>query len=210
MRVGDVLCVGALGVWAATSLVFTLLTAVLLAHPLLHVILGGSTSALVTAGAYVGNGRMSLAVVVPLAVVGVAMFDPVFWWAGHHYGDRLTRALVRHRALKYSSVVRGERWARRFGGQVVLTSYFLPIPNMVVYAAVGASGMPLWQFLLLDAVAALLWIGLLVGLGYGIGAPAIHAANAVSHYALWITLGIAVVLAVVFARRRLWTTPRSS
>lgn len=197
----DVLCLAGLALWGVASIIFTLLTAALLTHPLLHLALGGSTSALLTAGAYASQGTVSLWAIIPLSVVGTALFDPLFWWAGRRYSDRFGKALVRHKVLAPSSVERAESWASRFGGWAVVVSYFLPLPNLVVDAAVGAGGMPLWQFALLDVCAALLWTGVLVGLGYGVGQPALDLVKDASSYALWITVAIAVVLVLVLVWR---------
>jgi membrane protein DedA with SNARE-associated domain len=51
-------------------------------------------------------------------------------------------------------------------------------------------------FLILDLIGTLLWTGMLVGLGYALGQHAVSVAQTVSHYGLWVTLGI---VALVFA-----------
>jgi membrane protein DedA with SNARE-associated domain len=65
--------------------------------------------------------------------------------------------------------------------------------------------MGLATFLALDVLGALLWVGLLVGLGYAIGQRAVDVAHAVSHYALAVTLGI-VVLVIA---RQVWLARRA-
>ena len=60
--------------------------------------------------------------------------------------------------------------------------------------------MRLVTFLILDLIGALLWIGLLAGLGYTLGHHAVVAAKTISHYSLWVTIGI-VVLSVLLALR---------
>ena len=64
--------------------------------------------------------------------------------------------------------------------------------------------MRLVTFLILDLIGVLLWAGLLAGLGYALGHPAVVAARTVSHYSLWFTIGIVVltVLVAVRAQRR--------
>jgi len=60
--------------------------------------------------------------------------------------------------------------------------------------------MRLVTFLILDLIGALLWIGLLAGLGYTLGQRAVVAAKTISHYSWWITIGI-VALTVFFTLR---------
>ena len=56
--------------------------------------------------------------------------------------------------------------------------------------------MRLVTFLVLDLIGALLWAGLLAGLGYALGHHAVVAARTISHYSLWFTIGI-VALSVL-------------
>jgi membrane-associated protein len=59
---------------------------------------------------------------------------------------------------------------------------------------VGWAGMRLVTFLILDAIGTLLWAGLLAGLGYELGHHAVVVAQAISHYGLWISIGLIVVI----------------
>jgi membrane protein DedA with SNARE-associated domain len=93
----------------------------------------------------------------------------------------------------------------------VVVSSFLPVPRAVIYVIAGWAGMRLATFLVLDLIGAVLWAGLLAGLGYTLGHHAVVAARTVSHYSLWVTIGI-VALSVLFAlrsqRRATAATPR--
>ena len=64
--------------------------------------------------------------------------------------------------------------------------------------------MSLRRFLLFDVVGMLAWIGLIVGLGYAIGHPAVRLAKTISHYGLLVTIAlvaIALAIAMLGARR---------
>ena len=76
--------------------------------------------------------------------------------------------------------------------------YFQPLPNALVFAAAGLTGMRLRTFLVLDFISKLLWIAFCVGLGYAIGQGAVDVAKGVSRYALYLTIGLVVV---IFARQ---------
>jgi membrane protein DedA with SNARE-associated domain len=52
-----------------------------------------------------------------------------------------------------------------------------------------------------DLVGMLSWIGLIVGLGYAVGHPAVQVAKAISHYALLITVAIVAIAVIVGALR---------
>jgi membrane protein DedA with SNARE-associated domain len=87
----------------------------------------------------------------------------------------------------------------------VVVSSFLPIPRAIIYVIAGWAGMRLITFLILDLIGALLWAGLLCGLGYALGHHAVVAATAISHYSWWFTIAIAAlsVLYIVRSQRRL-------
>jgi len=65
--------------------------------------------------------------------------------------------------------------------------------------------MRLVTFLVLDLIGALLWAGLLAGVGYTLGHHAVVAAKTISHYSWWFTIGIVAlsVLVTVRSQRRL-------
>ena len=81
-----------------------------------------------------------------------------------------------------------------------MISYFLPLPTAIIYVIAGWAGMRLITFLILDVLGALLWAGMLAGLGYAIGHPAVSVAKTISHYGLYFT--IALVVVVIFFQMR--------
>jgi membrane-associated protein len=91
----------------------------------------------------------------------------------------------------------------RGGGWIALAiAYYLPFPNIVIYVTCGISGMSLCAFVLGDIIGTLLWIALLVGLGWAIGHPAVHVVNEIGHYSLVVTIALIVVLIGLSAWRQ--------
>jgi len=84
----------------------------------------------------------------------------------------------------------------------VVLAYVLPVPTALVDAAAGWARMPLVVFLISDAIGALIWTALLVGLGYGLGQQAVDVVHAVSHYSLLVTLALIAFIVV----RQSWRT----
>jgi membrane-associated protein len=164
-------------------------------HAVLLELLSGSTPAVVTGGANARIGHNSLELALLAGVIGTMMFDPLYWWAGKLWGRNAAHAIAGRGPRGIRLTKRVERIAERFGWLMVLLAYYLPVPNAIVYAAAGWTGMSFWKFLALDILGSLLWVGLGVGLGYAIGQSAVDVAKAVSHYAL--IAGVALALAVV-------------
>ena len=163
-------------------------------HPVLSELLNGSTEAIIAAAAFARIGHGTLVVALLAAVPGLMKFDPLYWWAGRLWGERIIALLSgkRNRGAKYMGRV--DRWGRKFTWPAVLVSQFLPIPNAIIYVIAGWAGMRLVTFIILDVIGSLLWAGMLVGLGYELGHRAVVVAQAISHYGLWISIGLVVVI----------------
>jgi len=174
-------------------------------HPVLSELLNGSTESIIAAAAFARVGHGTLVVVLLAAIPGLMKFDPLYWWAGRLWGERLIALLSgrRNRGAKYMSRV--DRWGRKFTWPAVLVSQFLPIPTAIIYVVAGWAGMRLVTFLILDAIGSLAWAGMLAGLGWELGHHAVVVAQTISHYSLWISLGLVVVIVFfqVRSQRRL-------
>jgi len=163
-------------------------------HPVLLEVLNGSTEAIVSAAAFARIGHGSVIVALLAAVPGLMKFDPLYWWAGRLWGERVIALLSgrRNRGAKYMGRV--QRWGRKFTWPAVVISQFLPIPNAIIYVIAGWAGMRLVTFIILDVIGSLLWAGMLVGLGYELGHHAVVVAQAISHYGLWFSIALVVVI----------------
>jgi membrane-associated protein len=163
-------------------------------HPVLLEVLNGNTAAIIAAAAFVRVGHGSLVIVLLAAIPGLMKFDVLYWWAGRLWGERIIALLSgrRNRGARYMDRV--QRWGRKFTWPAVVIAPFLPIPTAIIYVVVAWAGMRLVTFLILDAIGSLLWAGMLAGLGYELGHHAVVVAQTISHYGLWISLGLVVVI----------------
>jgi len=125
-------------------------------------------------------------------------FDLIYWWAGRLWGERVITLFAgqsgrgQRRGLKF--VERVNRWGPKFTWPAIVITPFLPLPNAIVYAVAGWTGMSWVTFLVLDAIGSLAWAGMLAGLGYALGQHAVSVAQTVSRYGLWISIGIVVLV----------------
>jgi membrane protein DedA with SNARE-associated domain len=197
-RTADILCwlgivLSGVFYWALLPLRLSLIGT----HPVVAELLNGSTESMISAAAFARAGDGTLAVVLLAAIPGLMKFDPLYWWAGRLWGERFLMALPgSRRAAKH--MTRVQRAGRKYTWPAVVVSSFLPIPRAIICVIAGWAGMRLVTFLILDLIGVLLWAGLLAGLGYALGHPAVVAAKTISHYSWWITIGI-VALSVLFA-----------
>jgi membrane-associated protein len=201
-RRAEIACVSGIAFKTIFALVLLPLTPSLLGtDPVLLEALRGSTSGMAAAGAFarVGEASLVLAILAPLPTLIFA--TPFFWWAGRLWGPKAAATLGGGHPNAEKWAQRSGAYLERFGGLTVTVAPFLPIPASFVYAAAGWTGMTLRRFMVFDLIGVLAWIGLIVGLGYAIGHPAVQIAKAISHYALLFTIVVVVIAFAVGALR---------
>jgi membrane protein DedA with SNARE-associated domain len=164
-------------------------------HPVLLVLLNGSTEGIVSAAAFARVGHGSMLVVMLAAVFGLMKFILLFWWAGRLWGERIILLLSGRRKYGRKFIVRVHHWGQRFTWPAVVVGLFLPA-TPILYAVAGWAGMGMLTFLALALVGTLLWAGMLAGLGYSLGHHAVTVAQTVSRYGLWISIGIIVLVVI--------------
>jgi membrane protein DedA with SNARE-associated domain len=165
-------------------------------HPALLELIKGSTTAIVTMGALARTGHADLFVALVAAIPALIAFDWAYWWAGRRWGPAAFQMLSGGHPRAARRTARVQRLMQRFGPVAVVLGYVLPVPTALVDAAAGWAGMSLGVFIICDVLGALLWTGLLTGLGYGIGQPAVDVVHKVSHYSLYVTIAIVVYIVV--------------
>jgi membrane-associated protein len=196
-RAVDILCWAAI---TASGLYFLLLlpfrAELVGTHPLVLEVLNGSTEAIVAGAAFARVGHGTLLAVLLAAIPGVMKFDPLYWWAGTLWGERAVALLGGRRNRGQLYINRVKRWGRKFTWPVIIIAPFLPVPNAIIYVIAGWAGVSLITFLVLDLIGSLLWIGMLVGLGYALGHRAVVAAQTVSRYGLWFSIVIITLIII--------------
>lgn len=178
-------------------------------HPVLSELLNGSTESIISAAAFARTGHGTLTVALLAAIPGLMKFDLIWWWAGRLWGEKIIILLSGKSQRGMRFMHRARVSGRKFLWPAVVISYFLPIPTAIIYVIAGWAGMRLITFLVLDILGALLWAGMLAGLGYAIGHPAVSVAKTISHYGIYFTIGL-VVLVIFFQMRSYRSTPGPS
>jgi membrane-associated protein len=196
----DILCWAAImlsGVYYLALIPFR--AALVGTHPVVGELLNGSTESIISAAAFARVGHGTLLVAILAAIPGLMKFHLIYWWAGRLWGERVIALMggKRERSAKY--MARVERWGRKFTWPAMIVWPFVPLP-VVIYLIAGWAGMWWTTFLILDLIGTLLWVGMLTGLGYAIGQPAVHVAQTISHYSLYISIGLVVVIVVLSVR----------
>lgn len=121
---------------------------------------------LVVAGALASIGKLPLGAVILVALVACLISDLAWYWAGRYFGAAVMRTLCRISLSPDSCVKQSELRFQRWRGQILLIAKFVPGLSTIAPPLVGAMRLRASVFLLMDGIGSLLWIGVVVGLGY--------------------------------------------
>ena len=124
---------------------------------------------LLLAGALAGQGITRFWPTLLGGYLGVLLGDLLIY----HWGRRIGPAAYNHpRVRKHLSPGRQEKLRAHFarhGFLTVVVGRHTPMLRAVVFFLAGASGVPLWKFLLADGLSAAVTVPLVVSLGYYFG-----------------------------------------
>jgi membrane protein DedA with SNARE-associated domain len=161
-----------------------------------------SETALLTGGILAANGSMLLGWVIVMAAVGAFVGDNLAYAIGHSADDWARRWITRGEKGK-RSLDWAHRELDRHGGPLVIVARFLPGGRTATTIACGVLDFPYRQFVVFDAIGAVVWATLNTLIGYIGGNAFAHntiAAFAVSFAA---ALGLAGIIELIrWIRRR--------
>lgn len=167
----------------------------LASYPVALAAVTGSLSAVGAGAAFARIGETDLWLVAAAGVFGMIKFDWLFWLAGRRWGAKIIELWAPGAGAK--RFVERVRSAPRWVLPLAVVAAALPgVPAPAVFALAGMGRVRLLPFMAFNAIGAALIAGLVAGLGYGIGQHAVDVVLAVDEYALWITLGIVVVISI--------------
>lgn len=164
--------------------------------------LGGSRTTAVTIGALAATGVGWWPLGLLLGTFGSVKFDPLYLWAGKLWGRGLIELVAGRSPRAARNAARAERLAERYGVLAILLTYVIPLPSAVVIATVGAAGMRLRSFLMVDILGSATTRAAYIYLGYRIGQPAVDVVEVIARYSLYISLILLAGIIVNGVRRQ--------
>ena len=151
---------------------------------------------LLIGGYLIGTSVFSPPVTFATAYVGLLSADlTVFMFGRKLRSHKLRRRFIRH-VIRPGRLRLAGRWFARFGDWIVMLARFLPGTRMLVFASAGLRGMSVVRFLLLDGLAAVVWVAAMLFVGERVGeriGDLEHTFGLVGDYVVWILLAVAAV-----------------
>jgi membrane protein DedA with SNARE-associated domain len=155
---------------------------------------------LAAAGAVAATGEVSVPAVIALGAAGVLITDHLWYFAGSLGADRLLRLYC---WLTFSSpdcVRRTTDWFKRFGALTIVMGRFVAAVRLLAWPLARQHGVRYPTFLALDAVAAVVWTSIWVGVGWFLGDRWASA----SAEARWVGVAFGAIATLAFLGFQLW------
>jgi membrane-associated protein len=147
------------------------------------------------------ESKVSLALVIVVAVAGAVIGDSVGFAIGYRYGDALLNK-VPERLIKPQHIARTKELIVRLGGRAVFVGRFTAALRALVPGFAGVSKMRYRTFLIWNFAGGTIWATSVVVAGYLAGNAWRRVASDISIIG-WCVLGVVVVMGVGwFLRRR--------
>jgi membrane protein DedA with SNARE-associated domain/rhodanese-related sulfurtransferase len=121
---------------------------------------------LIITGALAARGGAPVASLAATAVAAALVADLAWYYAGRRYGSGVLKTICRVSLSPDSCVRQTESIFGRWGARSLAVAKFIPGFASVATSMAGVVRLPVWKFIAFDAVGALLWSGLAIGLGY--------------------------------------------
>ena len=164
----------------------------------------GSRSGTAALGSLVRVGT-EVPFVLPI-LIGTLMsikLDWTYWWAGRLWGRGMIEVWAGQSERAARNYARVERWANKMGWLGMFIAYVpIPLPIMaVVFVLAGAQGMSWKKFMVLDFVAAFVWLIGYFCFGYLIGEPAVALLEYYAKIANYVAIALVVGIVLMSIRR---------
>jgi len=117
-------------------------------------VLPGETAVLL-GGVLANQHRISLPVMIAVAVLAAIIGDSVGYEVGRHFGPRLLNSRIFERRRR--GLERGQRGLREKGGRAVFVARSTAFLRAVMPGLAGAARMPYRRFLVFNAAGGLIW-----------------------------------------------------
>jgi len=161
---------------------------------------------LLTSGWLVHMGFARLALMIPVAMVGVLAGDCILFSLGKRFGHHVVEHRFLRRVVNPARLLMAERLFQRHGVKIIFIGRFLPGLRPMIFMAAGVLRVPFSAFAVVNGLAACISVPTLVVLGkiFGHNLDKITSdVRTVTHFImLGALIGLLVALGIYFHRRQ--------
>jgi membrane protein DedA with SNARE-associated domain len=164
------------------------------------------------AGALAASGRMELAAVIVIGVLGNLVGSYIAWGVGRAGGRALGGRFGRLIRMSEHDLDRAERWFERRGEVTVLFSRMVPVVRTFISLPAGIADMAPIRFGIYTLIGTIPWVTGLAVAGYALGNRWKHLYNdfGTVTVVIAVVIVVAIVVALFFYLRARWAASRTS
>jgi membrane-associated protein len=137
---------------------------------------------------------LSIAVVMPLLMLAAILGDAVNYSVGYKLGPAVFRS-DSSRLLNKKHLLKTQAFYERYGGKTIIIARFVPIVRTFAPFVAGVGRMSYRRFLSFNVIGAVVWVGLLVPVGYAFANNAFVQKQ--FHYVIFAIIFISILPAIV-------------
>lgn len=163
-------------------------------------------SLLFAAGALAAAGHMDPFILSGLLFSAAVLGDNCNYFIGRKLGPRVFD--WDSRFLKRAYLEKTHAFFEKHGGKAVIIARFMPIVRTFTPFVAGVGAMPYKRFLTFDIIGGALWVGICVGMGYGLGNLPFFKNNFTA--IVLVIIAISVLPALFAALRQKFSHPEST
>ncbi|HSC70959.1 MAG TPA: DedA family protein [Candidatus Methylomirabilis sp.] len=124
---------------------------------------------LAVAGYMVWQGQLRLPIVLAVGILGAIAGDNLGYWIGREYGQAAIERYGHWILVTPERLESARRFVTRYGSLGVFGARFLPGLRFLAGPLAGTTGLPPASFFLANVLGAVLYVPLVVALGYVVG-----------------------------------------
>jgi membrane-associated protein len=150
------------------------------------------------------DSAISIGITLPLLLAAAVLGDAVNYTVGRTLGPKVFTA-ERSLLLNKKHLLRTQEFYERYGGKTIIIARFIPIVRTFAPFVAGIGQMRYRRFFLFNLIGAVLWVGLLLPIGYAFGnLPMVKRNFSIVIFAI---IGISILPAVIEVLRE-WRARR--
>jgi membrane-associated protein len=121
---------------------------------------------LFVAGTFASTGAIKMHWLFIILSLAAILGDNLNYSIGKYFGERI---LLKKRWVKEKNINKTKRFFERNGAKTIILARFIPIIRSVAPFVAGISEMNYKKFLSYNIIGGILWVGLMLSLGYFFG-----------------------------------------
>lgn len=143
---------------------------------------------LITAGILAMAGKLSLPLVIMVAIIAAIAGDSTSYLIGRKLGHKI---FYKEDSLLFRKdhIRRAEEFYEKYGSKTILIAHFLPVIRTFSPLLAGVGKMKYLKFLSFDVIGDIAWVLVIVFAGYYVGSKIPN----IDHYILFVLVAVIVV-----------------